>query len=84
MALLLAPAMIPILGVLIGVAPDVATSTESHVNGHGSTIGARHDTYFVGVVIGVAPNVATRTESHVNGHGSTIGARHDTFFQDNP
>ena len=32
------------VGVLIGVAPDVATSTESHVNGHGSTIGARHDT----------------------------------------
>ena len=66
------------VGVLIGVAPDVATSTESHVNGHGSTIGARHDTYFLGVLIGVAPDVATRTESHVNGHGSTIGARHDT------
>ena len=32
------------LGVLVGVASDVATSTESHVNGHGSTIGARHDT----------------------------------------
>ena len=31
------------VGVLIGVAPDVATSTESHVNGHGTTIGARHE-----------------------------------------
>ena len=68
------------LGVLIGVAPIVATRTESYVNGHGYTIGARHDTYFLGVLIGVAPDVATRTESHVNGHGSTIGARHDTFF----
>ena len=29
------------VGVLIGVAPDVATRTESHVNGHGSTIGAQ-------------------------------------------
>ena len=35
------------VGVLIGVAPDVATRTESHVNGHGSTIGARHDTFFL-------------------------------------
>ena len=32
------------VGVLKGVAPDVATSTESHVNGRGTTIGARHDT----------------------------------------
>ena len=32
------------LGILIGVAPIVATGTESHVNGRGSTIGARHDT----------------------------------------
>ena len=66
------------VGVLIGVAPIVATSTESHVNGHGSTIGAQPRYLFLGVLIGVAPIVATSTESHVNGHGSTIGARHDT------
>ena len=86
MALLLVPSHDTFfVGVLIGVAPDVATSTESHVNGHGSTIGARHDTYFVGVLIGVAPDVATSTESHVNGRGSTIGVQPlYLFLQDNP
>ena len=42
MALLLVPSHDTyFLGVLIGVAPDVATRTESHVNGHGSTIGVQ-------------------------------------------
>ena len=36
------PATIPFfVGVLIGVAPIVATSTESHVNGRGTTIGVQ-------------------------------------------
>ena len=73
MALLLVPSHDTyFVGVLIGVAPDVATSSESHVNGRGTTIGVQPRYQVLNQ--GVAPIVATSTESHAGGHDSIIGA----------